>query len=79
MTFKNQTGMANFEFFNKADANDFFDFDPQLTSLAETRNKDNFESELNQLNQCYCFQKFGTPTGCPPPNYLKLWFPSRDL
>ena len=42
------------------------------------RNPDDFEGELNQLIQDFHFKKIDTPTGHPPADYSKLWFPTPE-
>ena len=42
------------------------------------RNSEDFGGELNQLIQDVHFQKIETPTGRPPPEYSKLWFPTPE-
>ena len=61
---------------NEAQADNLID--PQLISLAEMRNRDDFEGELNQLIQDFHFRNIDTPTGRPPPDYSKLWFPTQE-
>ena len=78
ITLNNQTEIAQFEFLNEAQADNLIEIDPQLISLAKMRNPDAFEGELNQLNQDFHFMKIDTPTGRPPPDYLKLWFPTPE-
>ena len=63
---------------NEAQADNLIEIDPQLISLAKMRNPDGFESELNQLIQDFHFKKIDTPTGRPPPDYSKLWFPTPE-
>ena len=78
ITLNNKTEIANFEILNEAEADDLLAIDPKLISLAKLRNPDDFEGELNQLIQDFHFQKIDTPTGRPPPDYSKLWFPTPE-
>ena len=59
-------------------ADNLIEFDPQLISVAKMRNPDDFEGGLNQLIQDFHFKKNDTPTGCPPPDFSKLWFPTPE-
>ena len=65
----------HFESLNEAQADNLIEIDPQLISLAKICNRNNFEGEVNQFIQEFLFQKIDTPTGCPPLDYSKLWFP----
>ena len=78
ITLNNQTEIAHFEFLNEVQADNLIEIDPQLISLAKMRNPDDFEGELNQLLQDFQFKKSDTPTGRPPPDYSKLWFPTPE-
>ena len=78
ITLNNQTKIAHFETLNEAKADNLIEIDPQLISLAKMRNLDDFEGELNQLIQDFHFKKIETPTGCPTPDYSKLWFPTPE-
>ena len=42
------------------------------------RNLDDFEGKLNQLVQDFLFKETDTPTGRPPADYSKLWFPNPE-
>ena len=75
ITLNNQTEKAHFENLNKAQVDNLIEIDPQLISLAKMRNPDDFEGKLNQLIQDFHLKKIDTPTGRPPPDYSKLWFP----
>ena len=63
---------------NEAQVDKLIEIDPQLISLAKMHKPDDFEGELNQLVQHFHFQKIDTPTGRPPPDYSKLWFPTSE-
>ena len=63
---------------NEAQVDNLTEIDPQLISLAKMRNPDDFEGELNHVNQDFHFKKIDTPTGRPPPDYAKLWFPTPE-
>ena len=78
ITLNNQTEIAHFEFLNEAQADNLIEIEPQLISLAKMRNPDDFEGELNQLIQDFHFRKIDTPTGRPPPDCSKLWFPTPE-
>ena len=54
------------------------DIDPQLISLAKTRNPDGLEGEPNQLIEDLHFEKIDTPTGCPAADNSKHWFPTPE-
>ena len=78
ITLNNKTEIAHFEILNETEADDLIAIDPTLLSLAKLRNPDDFAGELNQLIQDFHFQKIDTPTGRPPPDYSKLWFPTPE-
>ena len=78
ITLNSQTEIALFEILNEAQADNLIEIEPQLISLAKMRNPDDSEGELNPLIQDYHFKKIGTPTGRPPPDYSKLWFPNAE-
>ena len=63
---------------NKVQAVNLIEIDAQLISLAKMRDPDDLEGELNQLIEDFHFQKIDTPTGRPPPDYSKLWFPFSE-
>ena len=63
---------------NETQADNLIEIDPQLISLTKMRKPDDFEGELNQLIQDFHFKKIDTPTGRPPPDYSKLWFPTPE-
>ena len=73
-----KTEKVHFEILNEAQADNSIKIDPQLISLAKMRNPDDFEGELNQLIEELHFKKIDTPTGRPPPDYSKLWFPTPE-
>ena len=62
----------------EAQADNLIEIGPQLISSEKMLNLDDFECELNQLIQDFHFQKIDTPTGRPPPDYSKLWFPTPE-
>ena len=74
----NQTEIAHFEILNDAQADNLIEIDPKLISLAKIRYPNDFEGELNQLIQNFHFEKIDSLTGRPPPDYLKLWFPTPE-
>ena len=78
ITLNNKPEIANFEFLNEAEADNLIVIDPKLIYSAKLRNPDEFEGELNQLIQDFHFQKIDTPTGRPPSEYSKLWFPTPE-
>ena len=78
ITLNNQTEIAHFEILNETQTDNLIEIDPQLISLAKTRNPDDFEGDLNLLIQNFHFKKIDTPTGRPPPDYSKLWFPTPE-
>ena len=78
ITRNNKTEIANFESLVEDEANDLIAIDPTLISLAQLRKPDDFGGELNQLTQDFHFQKSDTPTGRPPPDCSKLWFPTPE-
>ena len=78
ITFNNQTKIAVFKNFNEAQAHNLIENDPQLILLAKMRNPVDFEGEVHQLIQDFHFKKNDTPTGRPPPDYSKLWFPTPE-
>ena len=53
----NRNEIAHFEILIKAQADDLFEIDPHLISLAKMRKPDDFEGELNQLIQEFQFKK----------------------
>ena len=63
---------------NEAQADNLIEIDAQLISLAKMRNPDDFEAEMKQLIQDFHFNKFDTPTGRPPSDSSKLWFPTPE-
>ena len=63
---------------NEGQADNLIEIEPQLISLAKMRNQDGFEGKLNQLIQDFYFKRIDTPTGRPPPDYSKLWFPTPE-
>ena len=78
ITLINQSEIPHFKILNEAKADNLIEFDPQLISLAKMCNSDDFAGELNQFNQDFHFIKVETPTGHPPLNYSKLWFPTPE-
>ena len=78
ITLNNQTEIAHLKISNEAQAGNLIETNTQLISLAKMRNPDDFEGELNQLIQDFHLKKFDTPTGRPPPDYSKLWFPTPE-
>ena len=63
---------------NEAQADNLIEIDPQLISLAKMCDQVDFEGELNQLIQDFLFQKIDRPTGRPPLDYSKVWFPNPE-
>ena len=78
ITPNNQTEIDHLEILIEAQADNLIEIGPQLISSEKVRNLDDFEGELNQLIQDFHFQKIDTPTGRPPPDYSKLWFPTPE-
>ena len=78
ITFNNKIEIAQFQILNESEADDLIPIDPQLIFLAKMRNPGDFEGELNQLIQDFHFKKIDTPSGRPPPDYSKVWFPTSE-
>ena len=78
ISFNNKTEITQFQILKESEADDLIPIDPQLISLAKMRSPDDFEGELNQLIQDFHFKKIDTPTGRPPPDYSRLWFPTPE-
>ena len=59
-------------------ADQLIQIDPQLITLAKSRNKYDYFADLNQLIQDFTQHKPGH-TKRPPAEYNKLWFPTREI
>ena len=77
ITISNRTDVGRFSILSTEQADQLIQIDPQLITLAKSRNQDDYFAELNQLIQDFNQHKPGQ-TRRPPTEYNKLWFPTRE-
>ena len=77
ITINSRTEVGRFSILSTEQADQLIQIDPQLITLAKSRNKDDYFAELNQLIQDFTRHKPGK-TRRPPPEYSKLWFPTPE-
>ena len=77
ITINSRTEVGRFSILSTERADQLIQIDPQLITLAKSRNKDDYFAELNQLIQDFTQHKPGQ-TRRPPPEYRKLWFPTPE-
>ena len=77
ITINSRTEVGRFSILSREQAEQLIQIDPQLITLAKSRNKDDYFSELTQPIQDFTQHKPGQ-TMRPPLEYRKLWFPTPE-